>query len=150
MLKSITAPTHSELCRLVNGLITSTRVLNVGPDQNGSPVPSNNLYKHPIAGLTLNWSAGTYTFLSDLTFKEIVAALNFGDDDWHLYKVDANGGLVLALWNDLTPVSIEPGTANTYFGLPATSTDQVAIPDNQIVTIDTDPVNRCWVCFYTE
>ena len=149
MLKSVAAPTHTELCRIINGLIAGTRVLNVGPDQGGSPIPTNNLYKHPIAGLTITWSSGTHTFASNLTFKEIITALNFGDDVWHLHKADANGGLVLALWNDIAPVTLSPGTANAYFGLPALLTYQSPITDFPIMTIGIDPVNRCWVCFYT-
>lgn len=154
MLKVITASTREELERKTRGRILGKYILNVGRDINPSPAAApNNLYKHPVDGLTLNWTGAapnTVTFVGDLDFREIVAAINAVEDVAHLEKVDANGGVVLSLYGEVDAVQLSPGTANAYLGLPAGTTAQGGMDAATIISITLDPSNRCWACFYNE
>jgi hypothetical protein len=125
MLKTLSATSAETLTRTLNGLVQGRRNLSqgiaVGPTASG-------LYKHPVAGLTLNFSTpvATVTFVGDLDLKQIVAAINsqVGAVVAHLYQLERSGTFVLALWDDATPVTLlHTGTANSYFGFSTTADD---------------------------
>lgn len=157
-LQYIKADTAEHLTRAINGLVVGKTGLIRGRDQSPTPaVAPNNLYKHPVNGLTLIFTApvGVVTFVGDRNYKEIIAdieAVVAGVP--HLWKIDANGGMVLALWHDTTPVTLsDAGTANDYFGFSTTPADpalvQTPIPPANIVSINVEPLSRQYVCFYT-
>lgn len=157
-LFNIKASDADKLTRLINGIIVSKRGLVVGRDQSPSPAAApNNLYKHPVSGLTLEFTTplATVTFSGDLDFKEIVAEINTqaGADVAHMYKFDDNGQQILVLWNDTTPVVLgEAGTANPYFGFSTDAGDadlvQNPIDPADITAIVVEPLSRKYVCFY--
>lgn len=159
ILKSMTASTQEELTRLINGLIKSKFNLVMGKDQRPNPAAApDNLYKHPLNGKTLIFTAPavTVTFSADVDFKEIVDQINTqaGSEVAHLLKETSNGGLLLVLWNDVTPVVLsETGTANAYFGFSTTAADplltQTPIDPTKIVSIVIELQGRKFVCFYT-
>ena len=159
-LKFIKASTAEEMTRRINGLITGKRNLIVGRDQRPNPAAApNNLYKHPIDGLTLIFTTpvATVTFVGDLDSKEIIAALDasgLGTGKAHLWKTDPNGGMVLSFWDDTTPVVMShTGTANAYFGFSTTPGDpdltQSVINPANIKSMLIDFVSRQYVTFYT-
>lgn len=158
-LYNIKASDADKLTRLINGIIVGKRNLVVGRDQSPNPAAApNNLYKHPVSGLTLVFTTpiATCTFSDDLDFKEIVAEINAaaGSEVAHMYKFDDNGAQVLVLWNDTTPVVLgEGGTANTYFGFSTTAADpslaQSPIDPVDIIEIVVEPLSRKYVCFYS-
>lgn len=151
MLKSLTASTPENLCRIVNGIVLSKRTLNLGYQGQGvSPL----LYKHKVGGLTLNWIngavPGTITFASDLNFQEIVAAIEaVTPGSAHLFKVDAGGGLALAFWDDNDGVSVLAGTANSYFGFSASSETQIT-KANAVTHVVVDSLSHTYTAFYNE
>ncbi len=156
--QAISAATYTELLRLLNGVISSKRNLVVGRDINPNPdLPPNNLFKHPVDGLTLEFTspAATVTFSADLDYKEIVDEINTqaGAEIAHLVRGGSNGELTLSLWDDTTPVVLkESGTANAYFGFSTTAADpdltQTPIAPANIIAIDVEVLSRKWVCFY--
>ncbi len=158
ILKAISAATYTELLRLVNGIVSSKRNLVVGSDSRPNPaVAPNNLYKHPVDGLTLDFAvpAGTVTFPADLDYEEIVDEINtqLGTEVAHLVNDGSNGQLKLALWNDTTPITLaDTGTANAFFGFSVTPADpslvQTPIDPADIIAIDVEVLSRKWVCFY--
>ena len=158
ILKSISAATHEELTRLINGIVSSKANLVVGKDISPNPAAApDNLYKHPLSGKTLVFTspAATVTFSADVDFKEIVDQINTqaGSVVAHLAKVTSTGGLYLVLWNDTTPVVLsDTGTANSYFGFSTTAADpdltQTPIDPANIVAIVIEVQSRKYVCFY--
>lgn len=161
MLKVISHQTQEGLLRLVNGGVFGKRVLNVGrsvdPADYGDP---SKLYKHPVAGLSLNWYTDSFysvTFSGNLTYKEIIEELHAASTlGPNLYKVDPSGALVLAFWDDRDVGAAEVynnGTANSYFGFPvapAPTAVQQKVDLNVIKGITVDPVSRVYSCFYRE
>lgn len=157
-LKFIKAATAEGMARAINGIITGKRDLVAGRDQSPTPaVAPNNLYKHPINGLTLIFTApvGTVTFVGNRDYKQILADIvAVVPGIAHLWKVDANGGMVLAFWDDTTPVVMSHlGTANAYFGFSTTVADpdltQSVIPPANIKSMLIDVLSRQFVTFYT-
>lgn len=158
ILKAISAATYTELLRLVNGLVSSKANLVVGRDISPTPaVPPNNLYKHPLAGKTLDFAvpAGTVTFPADVDYKQIVDEINtqLATEVAHLVNGGSNGQLQLALWDDAAPVTLaDTGTANAYFGFSVTPADpslvQTPVPPANIIAIDVEVLSRKWICFY--
>lgn len=156
-LKFIKSATAEGLTRLINGLIKGKRNLVLGKDQTPTPAAApHNLYKHPVAGLTLEFTtpAGTVTFSDNLDCNEIIAEINaLSGAGAHLYKVDDNGGMVLALWDDTTPVVLKAtGTANGYFGFPTSASallTQTAVAPANIKSIIVDVLSRQFIAFYT-
>lgn len=156
--KIMKAPTAEQLARQLNGLVVGKTDLVRGKDQSPNPAAApNNLYKHPIGGLTLvfNTPAVTVTFSADLDFKQIVSEINTaaGTNIAYLYKVDGGPGLVLAFWDDTTPVDLDDtGTANSYFGFSTTAGDptlvQSPIPDTDVHNIMIDFTGRQYIAFY--
>lgn len=154
------ADTAANMTRLLNGLVLGKRNLVMGRDQSVTPaVAPNNLFKHPVAGLTLIFTTpgGTVTFSGNLDLNEIVSEINvaFSGEYAHLYKMDSNGGMVLALWNDTTPVVLaDTGTANSYFGFSTTVSDtnlvQAPIDPLDLIEIVIEPLSRQYVTFYSE
>jgi hypothetical protein len=156
--KIMKAPTAEQLTRQLNGLVVGKTDLVRGKDQSPNPAAApNNLYKHPIGGLTLvfNTPAVTVTFSGDLDFKQIISEVNTaaGVDIAYLYKVDGGPGMVLAFWDDTTPVDLDDtGTANSYFGFSTTAADptlvQLPIPKADVHTILIDFAGRQYIAFY--
>ncbi len=152
----IKAPNPELLARYLNGLVVSKRNLVVGRDQRPNPTAApNDLYKHPVSGLTLIFTTpiATVTFSADLDFKQIIAEIEATvgmAGKAHLLKTDGNGGMVLAFWDDATPVVMaNTGTANEYFGFSTTAADpdltQTAVPKANVHSIQTDPLTKLWV-----
>jgi len=151
----IKAKDPEQLSRLLNGLVSSKTNLSVGRDQ-GPLAVTGDLYKHPVGGLTLNFAtpAGTVTFSANLDLHHIVSEINaaVGSVVAHLMKSDDNGGQVLVLWNDTTPVVLlETGTANSYFGFSTTTADpkltQSPTNPTDIIEILIEPLSRQYVAF---
>jgi len=155
--QTIMASTPDELARRLSGLVQGKRNLIQGRDLGPNPASApNNMYKHPVSGLTLIFGtpAGTVTFSGDLTANQIVDEINtaLGSDVARLYKVGQNGQMVLALWDDTTPVVLlHTGTANTYFGFSTTASDpsltQTPIAASDIVSIVCESLSRQYVAF---
>lgn len=155
----IKASSPELLIRFLNGLVISKRDLTLaGKDQRPNPAAApNNLYKHPVEGLTLIFTtpAATVTFSADLDFKEILAEIEGTagmEGKGHLLKTDPNGGMVLTFWDDTTPVVMShTGTANAYFGFSTTAADphltQTATAVADVHNISTDPLSRQWIAF---
>jgi len=157
----LSAATHDLLVRQLNGLVKGKMDLIRGRDQRPNPdtTPGRDLYKHPVNGLTLDFAtpAGTVTFPSDLDFKGIIEEINtqIGSEVAHLFKTDPNGGMVLALWDDTTPVVLaDTGTANPYFGFSVTPGDatltQSPTLGTDVHTIIPDPLSKQWIAFIYE
>ena len=156
--KIMKAPTAEQLARQLNGLVVGKTDLVRGRDQSPNPAAApNNLYKHPIGGLTLvfNTPAVTVTFSADLDFKEIVDEINTaaGVDIAYLYKINGGPGMVLAFWDDTTPVDLDDtGTANSYFGFSTTAGDatlvQTPIASTDVHNIMIDFTGRQYIAFY--
>lgn len=157
----ISAATHDLLVRQLNGMIKGKRVITVGRDTRPNPdvTAGHDLFKHPVSGLTLIFTtpAATVTFSGDLDFKDIIEEINTqaGAEVAHLLKTDTNGGSVLSLWNDTTPVTLgDDGTANTYFGFSSTPSDpllvQESVPGTDVHTIVADPLSKRFVAFIYE
>lgn len=161
ILKNIKASDADQLTRLINGLVLGRQNLVLGRDRSPNPTAApNNLYKHPLNGLTLDFTtpAGTVTFVGDLDFKQIVDQINtqLGTDVANLWKAEqvGNGAMNLALWNDTTPVVLaDTGTANEYLGFSTTPADpsltQTPIDPTKIIEIVVEVQSRKYVCFYT-
>lgn len=159
IVKFMKASSAEAMTRQLNGIITGKRDLVRGRDQSGNPPAApNNLFKHPVDGLTLIFTTPgfTVTFSADLHLKDIVDEINTaaGTDIAYLYKVDANGGMVLAFWDDTTPVvMLHTGTANAYFGFSVTAADpdltQTPVDPTKIKSMIMDPNNRQFITFYT-
>lgn len=158
----ISAPTHAQIARLLNGLIVGKRDITLrGRDSRPNPdtTAGHDLFKHPVAGLTLIFTtpAATVTFSADLDWKEILAeitAVNAAIGP-NIVKTDPNGGGVLAFWNDTTPVVMaHTGTANSYFGFSTTMADpaltQNPTPNTAVHSIIPDPLSKQWVAFIYE
>jgi hypothetical protein len=151
------ADTAEELTRKLNGMVLGKRNLIVGPDTSPNPSAApNNLYKHPVSGLTLIFTAPvlTVTFLSDLTSKQIVDAINTAAAATiaRLRKVGLNGEMVLALWDDTTPITLShTGTANDYFGFSTVLSDpalvQTPVTHTNILSIIVENLSRQYVAF---
>lgn len=159
-IKFIKSSTAEGMARLLNGLILGKRNLILGRDQRPNPAAApNDLYKHPVNGLTLIFTtpAVTVTFVGDLDSKQIIAALNasgLGTGKAHLWKTDSNGGMVLSFWDDTTPmVMSHTGTANSYFGFSTTAADpdltQTVVNPTNIKSMLIDLQSRQYVTFYT-
>lgn len=158
-IKCIKSATAEGMVRSLNGMVLSKRNLVAGRDTRPNPSAApNNLYKHPVNGLTLIFTVPvvTVTFAADLTSVQIVAAILAANaaTGAHLWKVDANGGMVLALWNDAAPVTLaDTGTANSYFGFSTTAADpdlvQTAINPANIKSMLIDVLSRQFITFYT-
>lgn len=157
----ISAPTHELLARYMNGLVRSKRIITLGRDVRPNPdtTPGHDLFKHPISGLTLVFSApaATVTFTDDLDFKEIIEEINdqAGAEVAHLLKTDPNGGSMLVLWNDTSPVTLaDTGTANEYFGFSTTASDpalvQAPVTGTEVHSIIPDPLSKQWIAFIYE
>jgi hypothetical protein len=151
----IKAKDPEQLSRLLNGLVLSKKNLSLGRDLGPRAMPGD-LYKHPVAGLTLIFTTPgfTVTFSANLDLKHIVAEINTaaGKDIAHLIHFDDNGGQVLAIWDDTTPVvMLSTGTANTYFGFSTTVADphltQTATDPDNIVAIVVEILSRQYVAF---
>lgn len=154
----IKAPTPELLTRYLNGLIVGKRDITLaGRDSRPNPAAApNDLYKHPVNGLTLIFSvpAVTVTFSADLDFKQILSECNtaLSGTKAHLLKTNPNGGMVLSFWDDTTPMTmLHTGTANSYFGFSTTSSDpdlvQTATPKASVPAIIMDPSSKQWVAF---
>jgi hypothetical protein len=153
----IKADTPEELARRLNGMVLGKRNLIVGKDTRPNPSAAPNaMYKHPVAGLTLNFTTpvGTVTFSDNLTAKQIVDEINaaLGPNVARLYKIGPNGQMVLALWDDATPVVLlHTGTANAYLGFATTAADpqltQVAVAPTDIVSVVCESLSRQYVAF---
>lgn len=158
-LKFIKAATAEGMARAINGIITGKRDLIAGRDQSPTPAAApNNLYKHPVNGLTLIFTApaGTVTFVGDRDYKQILAdiAAVIGAGQAHLWKVDVNGGMVLSFWDDTTPMVLSHlGTANAYFGFATGAADpdltQSVINPANIKSMLIDVLSRQFITFYT-
>lgn len=151
----IKAKDPEQLTRLLNGLVLSKTNLSLGRDQ-GPLAVTGDLYKHPVKNLTLIFGtpAVTVTFSDNLDLTHIVAEINAaaGSVIAHLIRLDDNGGQVLALWNDTTPVILlSTGTANTYFGFSTTLADpmleQSPTAATDIIEIVVEPLSRQYVAF---
>ncbi len=95
IVKFMKASSAEAMTRQLNGIVIGKTNLVRGRDDRGTPtVPPNNLYKHPVAGLTLIFTTPgfTVTFSDDLHCKAIVAEINAaaGSTIAYLYKTDAN------------------------------------------------------------
>jgi hypothetical protein len=149
------ADTSEELARRLNGIVLGKTNLIAGRDMGPNPSAApNNMYKHPVSGLTLELStpAVTVTFSGDLTARQIVDEINAaaGSTVGHLYKVGPNGQMVLALWDDAIPVALDStGTANAYFGFSVTPGDstlvQSPVTRTNIVSISVENLSRQYV-----
>ena len=157
-IKIIKSATAEGMARSLNGIISGKRDLIAGRDSSPNPAAApNNLYKHPINGLTLIFTApvGTVTFVGDRDYKQIIADIvAVAPGVPHLWKVDANGGMVLAFWDDAAPVVLSHlGTANTYFGFSTTPADpdltQTVINPANIKSMLIDVLSRQFITFYT-
>lgn len=158
----LSASTYAQLNRLLNGLVVSKRDLTLrGRDNRPNPdtTPGHDLFKHPVAGLTLIFTtpAATVTFSGNLDWKEILAEITAVNPAIgpNIVKTDPNGGGVLAFWNDTTPVvMLHTGTANSYFGFSTDAADplltQNPTPNTAVHTIIPDPLSKQWVAFIYE
>ncbi len=157
-LQVIKAPSPEALARALNGVVLSKKNLIQGRDvrPNPSTTPGEDFYRHPVNGLTLIFAtpAGTVTFSGNLTWKEIIDEINtaLSADVAHGFKTDPNGGMVLALWDDTTPVTLlDTGTANSYFGFSTTAGDddleQTPVAAGDIISIHPDPLSKQWIAF---
>lgn len=154
--KTIIAGTVDELIRELNGFIRGGRdITSQGRDVRPNPdtTAGHNLYKHPVAGLTLVFStpAATVTFSADLDWKGILDEINtqVGADVAYVLSTDGPGR-ILALWDDTTPVVLShTGTANTYFGFSTTSGDarltQTKYVNTDIFSVSPDLLSKQWV-----
>jgi hypothetical protein len=157
-IKFMKADTAANMTRLLNGVVMGKRNLVMGRDQSVAPTAApHNLFKHPVAGLKLEFSAPvkTVTFSANLDLNEIVAEINteLTVTGAHLLKMDGNGGMVLALWNDASPMTLkDTGTANSYFGFSTTAADpdlvQTAVAPTDLLQIVVEPLSRQYVAFY--
>lgn len=157
-IKLLKADTAANMTRLLNGVVMGKRNLVMGRDQSVAPdAAPHNLYKHPVAGLTLEFAAPakTVTFSANLDLNEIVAEINaeLTVTGGHLFKMESNGGMVLALWYDASPVTLkDTGTANAYFGFSTVAADpdlvQTAVAATDILQILVEPLSRQYVTFY--
>lgn len=154
-IQVIKAATPELLARLLNGAVWGKKNLIQGRDVRPNP-SGDDLFRHPVSGLTLIFTApaGTVTFSDDLTWKEIIAEINteLAGVIAHGFKVDPNGGMVLALWDDATPVVLaETGTANAYFGFSTTAADpdltQSVVDPADIINIHPDSLSKQWIAF---
>jgi len=151
----IKAGTAEELARRLNGMVLGKRNLIVGRDTGPNPPAGpNNLYRHPVAGLQLVFStpALTVTFSANLTCNQIVDEINTAAATTlaRLHKTGPNGEMVLALWNDTTPITLlHTGSANSYFGFPTAVADpllvQTPVAKTDIVTILAENLSRQYV-----
>ena len=156
--KIMKAPTAEQLARQLNGLVIGKTDLVRGRDQSPNPAAApNNLYRHPIGGLTLvfNTPAVTVTFSGDLNFRQIISEINTaaGVDIAYLYKSEIGPAMILAFWDDTTPVDLDDtGTANPYFGFSTTAGDatlvQSPIAAANVQTIMIDFTGRQYIAFY--
>lgn len=149
------AGTIDLLLRQLNGLVVGKREITLsGRDVRPNPdtTSGHDLFKHPVSGLTLIFTTpvATVTFSADLDWKEILEEIEAqAPGVAHLLKTNANGGSVLAFWDDTTPVVLSNlGTANPYFGFSTTGSDpdltQTPVPAANVYTIQPDPLTKHW------